>query len=85
MNCREMLQLVDVLASEKNVAKDTVFGVLEAALASAVKKAQFPGEDADVVVHVDRVTGEFKAARRWTSSTNIRKSSPGNSSSARSK
>ena len=65
MNCREMLQLVDVLASEKNVAKDTVFGVLEAALASAVKKAQFPGEDADVVVHVDRVTGEFKAARRW--------------------
>ena len=29
MNCREMLQLVDVLASEKNVAKDTVFGVLE--------------------------------------------------------
>ena len=64
MNCREMLQLVDVLASEKNVAKDTVFGVLEAALASAVKKAQFPGEDADVVVHVDRVTGEFKA-RRW--------------------
>ncbi len=37
----------------------------EAALASAVKKAQFPGEDADVVVHVDRVTGEFKAARRW--------------------
>ena len=65
MNCRELLQLVDVLASEKNVAKDTVFGVLEAALASAVKKAQFPGEDADVVVHVDRVTGEFKAARRW--------------------
>ncbi len=65
MNCREMLALVDVLASEKNVAKDTVFGVLEVALASAVKKAQFPGEDADVVVHVDRVTGEFKAARRW--------------------
>ncbi|MBP3437732.1 MAG: transcription termination/antitermination protein NusA [Sutterella sp.] len=65
MNCREMLALVDVLASEKNVEKDTVFGVLEAALASAVKKAQFPGEDADVVVHVDRVTGEFKAARRW--------------------
>ena len=27
MNCREMLQLVDVLASEKNVAKDTVFGL----------------------------------------------------------
>ena len=60
-----MLALVEVLASEKNVDKETVFGVLEAALASAVKKAQFPGEDADIVVHVGRGTGEFKAARRW--------------------
>lgn len=65
MNSREMLDLVDVLASEKNVEKDIVFGVLEVALASALKKAQFPGEDADVIVHVDRVTGEFKAMRRW--------------------
>lgn len=65
MNSREMLDLVEVLASEKNVEKDVVFGVLELALASALKKSQFPGEDADVVVHVDRVTGEFKAHRRW--------------------
>ncbi len=65
MNSREMLELVEVLASEKNVEKDIVFGVLEQALASALKKSQFPGEDADVVVHVDRVTGEFKAQRRW--------------------
>ena len=46
MNSREMLELVDVLAREKNVEKDTVFGVLEIALASAVKRARFPGEDA---------------------------------------
>ena len=65
MNSREMLELVDVLAREKNVDKETVFGVLELALASAVKRARFPGEDADVVVHVDRSTGEFSAARRW--------------------
>ncbi|MDY3114876.1 MAG: transcription termination factor NusA [Sutterella sp.] len=65
MNSRDMLELVDVLASEKNVEKDIVFGVLEQALASALKKSQFPGEDADIVVHVDRVTGEFKAHRRW--------------------
>ena len=32
MNSRDMLELVDVLASEKNVAKDVVFGVLELAL-----------------------------------------------------
>ena len=62
---REMLDMVDVLASEKNVEKDAVFGVLEIALASAVKKAQFPGEDADVVVSVNRNTGDWSAARRW--------------------
>lgn len=50
---REMLDMVDVLAREKNVEKSAVFGVLEIALASAVKKAQFPGEDADVAVRVD--------------------------------
>ncbi|MBM6704827.1 transcription termination/antitermination protein NusA [Sutterella massiliensis] len=65
MNCREMLELVDVLAREKNVEKDVVFGVLEIALASAVKRARFPGEDADIVVRVDRQTGEFTAVRRW--------------------
>ena len=65
MNCREMLELVDVLAREKNVEKDVVFGVLELALASAVKRARFPGVDADVVVLVDRATGEFTALRRW--------------------
>ena len=62
---RDMLEMVDVLASEKNVEKSAVFGVLETALASAVKKAQFPGEDADVVVSVDRGTGDWTAKRRW--------------------
>lgn len=42
-----------------------MFGVLELALASAVKRARFPGEDADIVVRVDRTTGEFSAVRRW--------------------
>lgn len=60
-----MLELVDVLAREKNVEKDVVFGVLELALASAVTRARFPGVDADVVVLVDRATGEFTALRRW--------------------
>ncbi len=62
---REMLEMVEVLANEKNVAKSAVFGVLETALASAVKKAQFPGEDADVVVTVDQNTGDWTAQRRW--------------------
>ncbi len=62
---RDMLEMVDVLANEKNVEKAAVFGVLEIALASAVKKAQFPGEDADVVVSVDKNTGDWTATRRW--------------------
>ena len=62
---RDMLEMVDVLAREKEVEKSAVFGVLELALASAVKKAQFPGEDADVVVKVDTNTGDWTATRRW--------------------
>lgn len=65
MNPREMLELVDVLASEKNVDKDVVFGVLEAALSNAVKKAQFPGQDADVIVTINRATGAFEVNRAW--------------------
>ena len=62
---REMLEMVEVLAQEKSVPREVVFGVLETALASAVKKANFAGEDADVEVHVDRDTGDYRAWRRW--------------------
>jgi hypothetical protein len=62
---REMLDMVEVLAREKNVEQSAVFGVLELALASAVKKSQFPGEDADIVVSVNQTTGDWTAKRRW--------------------
>lgn len=60
---REILLLVDALAREKNVEKETVFGALELALASATKK-RF-NEDVDIRAHVDRVNGEFSFFRRW--------------------
>lgn len=60
---REMLLLVDALAREKNVAKDTVFAALELALASATKKRI--NDEADVRVEVDRESGAFEAFRRW--------------------
>ena len=60
-----MLEMVEVLAQEKNVPREVVFGVLETALSSAVKKANFAGEDADIEVHVDRDTGDYRAWRRW--------------------
>jgi N utilization substance protein A len=65
----EILMLVDALAREKNVDRETVFTALELALASATKKAwqatQKVVEDADIVVRIDRDTGEYTAARRW--------------------
>ncbi len=60
---REILLLVDVLAREKNVSKEVVFGALEMALASASKKRIH--DDADVRVAVDRETGDFETFRRW--------------------
>src|SRR5581483_12180909 len=60
---RELLLLVDALAREKNVDKDTVFAALEQALASATKK-RFR-EEVDVRVEIDRDTGDYKSFRRW--------------------
>jgi N utilization substance protein A len=60
---REMLLLVDALAREKNVGKDTVFAALELALASATKKRI--NDEADVRVEINRETGEFESFRRW--------------------
>src|SRR3954471_16750566 len=55
--------LVDVLAREKNVPRDIVFGALEMALASATKKKY--SDDIDVRVSVDKNTGNYESFRRW--------------------
>src|SRR5215210_1109342 len=55
--------LVDVLAREKNVPRDIVFGALEMALASATKKKY--SDDIDVRVAVDKNTGAYDSFRRW--------------------
>lgn len=60
---RDILHFVDALAHEKNVSAEVVFSALESALASAMKK-RFK-EDADVVVSIDRHTGEHHGKRRW--------------------
>ncbi len=66
---REILLLVDALAREKSVPRDTVFLALEMALASATKKRftdKVLQEEADVRVEIDRLTGEYKGFRQWT-------------------
>src|SRR5690606_33141892 len=60
---REILLLVDALAREKNVTREVVFGALESALASAMKK-RFK-DDADIRVSIDRNTGDHEGFRRW--------------------
>jgi N utilization substance protein A len=60
---REVLMLADVLAREKNVEPEVVFGALEAALAHATKKRYH--DDVDIRVEIDRRTGEYQALRRW--------------------
>ena len=60
---REILLLVDALAREKNVEREVVFGALENALASAMKK-RFK-EEADIRVSIDRTSGEHEGFRRW--------------------
>ncbi len=60
---RELLLLVDALAREKNVHKETVFGALEMAIASATKK-RF-NEEVEVRVSIDRETGNYESFRRW--------------------
>lgn len=60
---REILLLVDALAREKGVEPEVVFGALEGALASAMKK-RFT-EDADIRVAVDRSDGSHEGFRRW--------------------
>ena len=60
---RELVMLVDVLAREKNVPRDIVFGALEMALASATKKKYT--EDIDVRVAVDKNSGAYETFRRW--------------------
>jgi N utilization substance protein A len=62
---REILLLVDALASEKNVSKDVVFAALELALASATKK-KMADDEVDVRVEIDRQTGLYQTYRRWT-------------------
>lgn len=60
---REILLLVDALAREKGVEPEVVFGALEGALASAMKR-RFE-EDVDIRVDIDRSTGEYESYRRW--------------------
>ncbi|MFH4354075.1 MAG: transcription termination factor NusA [Neisseriaceae bacterium] len=61
---REILLLINALASEKNVGSDIVFAAVEFALAGAARK-KLGLENIDVHVDIDRETGQYEVFRRW--------------------
>ncbi|MFO0808171.1 MAG: transcription termination factor NusA [Gemmataceae bacterium] len=69
MNGGEMLRIVDAMHREKGIAKEVIFEGIEAALQLAAERAHGGGpgaEDEDgpeVLVSIDRMTGEVKATR----------------------
>jgi N utilization substance protein A len=59
MNPTEVLRIVDAIHRDKNIDKEIVFEGIEAALVSAAKKHY--GEEADIVVRIDREDGSIAA------------------------
>ncbi len=59
MNPSEVLRIVDAIHRDKNIEKEIVFEGIEAALVSAAKKHY--GEEADIVVKIDREDGSIRA------------------------
>jgi len=64
MKSKELLQMVEVLSNEKGVEQEVIFEALEFALESASKEHY--GADWDIRVTIDRDTGDYETARRWT-------------------
>jgi transcription termination/antitermination protein NusA len=58
MDPNEILRIVDAIHRDKNIDKEIVFAGIEAALVSAAKKHY--GEEADIVVEIDRTTGSIR-------------------------
>ncbi len=60
---KEILLVVDAVSNEKGVDKEIIFEAIEAALASATKKAA--SGDIDARVKIDRQSGDYDTFRRW--------------------
>ncbi len=63
MTNNEILLMVDVVCSEKDLDREEVFLALEAALATASRKRHLG--DIEARVSIDRETGEYDTFRQW--------------------
>ncbi len=57
----ELMRIVDAISRDKNIDKELVIGDLESAMVSAARKAF--GQEEDVTVTIDRITGDIAATR----------------------
>ena len=57
---QELLRIVENIARDKNIERESIFADLEEAMISGVRK-HFGEPEGDVTVHIDRETGEIKA------------------------
>jgi len=57
---QELLRIVENIARDKNIDKESIFADLEEAMVSAARK-HFAEPESDIVVHIDRGTGEITA------------------------
>src|SRR5436190_6614747 len=71
MNGQDLLRIVDLMHREKNIPKEVIFEGIEAALQLAAERAHGGGvavadeesDEPEVVVTIDRVSGEIKAIK----------------------
>lgn len=57
---QELLRIVDSIARDKNIDKESIFVDLEEAMVSAIRK-HFGDLQGEIVVHIDRTTGQVDA------------------------
>lgn len=58
---QELVRIVENIARDKNIDKESIFADLEEAIISAIRKHIGEPESGDVTAHIDRATGEFSA------------------------
>lgn len=60
---KEILMVADAVSNEKGIDKGIIFQAIEQALVSATKKRY--DEESDIVVVINRQTGDYATTRRW--------------------
>ena len=61
---KELLMVIDAVASEKGVPESVILEAIEAALATAAKK-RFPEQDVLTRVTINPKDGSYETFRRW--------------------